>query len=808
MIHDKSPSADASILEGLNEAQLEAVIYTGGPLLVVAGAGSGKTRALTHRIAYLMQARGLSPHKILAITFTNKAAEEMKSRVRALVGLDASKMWVSTFHSACLRILRKECEYIGYPPQFTIYDKADTARLCRYVLKDLGIDIKRVTPRKTQASISALKNNGTTAKEYSEMASNSFEQRLAEVFVEYQRRLVAASAMDFDDILQCTVELFRNHDAILDWWRNRFQHVFVDEYQDTNTVQNRLVIQLTADHGQITAVGDSDQSIYRFRGADVRNILEFEAAFPNVHTVVLEQNYRSTQNILNAANALIANNSSSKTKNLWSDLGEGQPISVYRATDERDEVRFVVEDMIRRHEFDRIAWEEMAVLYRTNAQSRILEEQLVREGIPYLLVRGTSFYERREIRDAVAYLKAAANPADEVSVKRVLNTPKRGVGQASIGKVEAYAADQGITFFDALTRCQYAGVKGRAAAGIRQFYKLIRSANQQNDPPHVILDSLLESSGYLLGLRNEATIEAEGRIENLEELLNVASEHDTVEGFLERIALAADTDALPSYSDHSIEQGEQHRTHHTARSQAPDLQHATQHELQHTSSHNPQNNLPAEPKVSLMTLHAAKGLEYPVVYLVGMEDGILPGYRSFAEPEQMQEERRLAYVGITRAMRLLTVTYARCRQLYGSTQFNQPSRFLAEIPDDLIVYIDKWYRQVTSDRQTTDDCPTDIRSGLHAVDRPGQLAERIRAARRAKTAGVGYGYSPSSGFQRQPRAGLMKLRVGDDVRHEHWGEGVVMSVSGSGNSAEAVIRFLSEGEKRLLLSFAPLERIR
>ena len=743
-----------SVLAGLNPAQHEAVTHVGGPLLVVAGAGSGKTRVLTHRIAHLIDHHGLSPFEILAITFTNKAAGEMKNRVCSLVGPVAERMWVSTFHSACARILRIEADAVGYPPSFTIYDQSDAVRLCRYVLRDLDIDPKRFPPRTVHAAISAVKNDDVTAGEYAESASGPYEERVAAVFTEYQRRLESAGAMDFDDLLQRTVRLMRSRGDVLDKWRKRFNQVLVDEYQDTNGVQNALVILLAAQSGQVTAVGDSDQSIYAFRGADVRNFLEFEEAFPDVRIVVLEQNYRSTQNILDAANAVIANNASRTPKHLWTDRGSGPRIIRYHADDEHDEARYVVGEMARRHGLGKADWDEMAVFYRTNAQSRTVEEVLVRDGVPYTVVGGTRFYDRREVRDAVAYLKVVANPGDEVSVKRVLNTPKRGVGAVSVTRIDAYAAAEGITFFEALRHHRAAGVSGRASVGIEQFCDLIDSAVGMCDGPGDALSELLERSGYLEELRNEDSIEADGRLENLSELAGAAGEHDTLDGFLEEIALVADTDDLADAGSAST--------------------------------------------VALMTLHAAKGLEYPEVYLIGMEDGVLPHIRSLGEPEQMEEERRLAYVGITRAMRRLTVTHAVRRQIFGMTHHNPPSCFLGDLPEDLV----KDIAGSRTSRGVGSRTSRGVGGGGRGVGGGGRGLERI-----GDRGGAGSGAASASRSRPSPSgADRLGLRVGDDVRHAQWGEGVVLAVSGSGSSAEAVVRFPSQGEKRLLLSWAPLER--
>ena len=736
--------ADSVILEGLNPAQYEAVTHVGGPLLVVAGAGSGKTRVLTHRIAHLIEHHGLSPFEILAITFTNKAAGEMRHRVGELVGPVAESMWVSTFHAACVRILRYDAECIDYPKRFTIYDQGDAVRLCGYVLRDLNIDLKKFPPRSVHAAISAAKNDNITAAVYAERASNIFERRIAEVFGLYQRRLQSAGAMDFDDLLQRTVELFRGQPDVLARWRQRFAHVLVDEYQDTNPVQNELVIQLAAESRQVTAVGDADQSIYAFRGADIRNILEFERAFDDVRIVLLEQNYRSTQTILDAANAVIVNNTGRKPKDLWTDRGSGPGIVRYHADDEIDEARYVVSEMVRRHDDEQMRWDEMAVFYRTNAQSRAVEEQLVRAGVPYTLVGGTRFYDRLEVRDAMAYLKAVTNPGDEVSVKRALGTPKRGVGATSVAKLDALAAERGITFFDALRSCGEAGVTGRSAAGVGQFIELIEGAAALGAPPAAVLTEVLERTGYLDELRAEKSVEADGRLENLAELVGSARDFDTVEDFLEEVALVADTDDLDD----------------------------------------------SESAVTLMTLHSAKGLEYPDVYMIGLEDGVFPHIRSLGEPHELEEERRLAYVGITRAMRRLTLVHAWSRLLYGSRQYNPPSRFLKEIPAELVQTQDG-ARMLRSRYRSRSDTE-------RTLDR--RSANRDEIVERAVESGRRPAPSPSG-------AEGLGLRVGDDVRHAKWGEGVIVDITGSGDDAEASVRFPGEGEKRLLLSWAPLQKI-
>ena len=633
----KGPSPFA---EGLNPDQLDAVAHESGPLLVIAGAGSGKTRVLTHRIAHLIH-NGVHPSKILAITFTNKAAAEMRERVGALVGPVVKTMWVSTFHSACVRILRANADALGYPRQFSIYDAADTNRLTSYVIRDLGLDPKRFTPRGVHAIISLWKNELIDPDEAQRRAQNIFDRKHADVYAEYQARLLKAGAMDFDDLLTNTVKLFREHGDVLEHYRQRFEHILVDEYQDTNQAQNELVLLLADGHRNVCVVGDTDQSVYRFRGADFRNILEFEEAFPDVTTVILDQNYRSTQTILDAANAVIDNNVERKPKSLWTDSGMGERIVRYHAEDEGDEATWVAGTARQLHADDATNFREMAVLYRTNAQSRVVEEAFMRLGVPYKVVGGTRFYDRREIKDAMAYLRAVINPADEVSVKRVLNVPKRGIGDASVAKIDAFAATEAIAFADALRRADEAGITGPAVRGIGSFVDLLDTmATVVADPdqgPGDVLQAALDGSGYLAELEAEDTIEAHTRLENLGELVGSAREFTVMEEFLEQVALVADTDDLPD--------GE------------------------------------VEDQVVLMTLHSAKGLEFPVVFLVGCEEGIFPHIRALTEPVEMEEERRLAYVGITRAMRRLYMSHAWSRQLFGSTQYNPPSRFFDEIPD-------------------------------------------------------------------------------------------------------------------------------
>ncbi|HKE76535.1 MAG TPA: DNA helicase PcrA [Acidimicrobiales bacterium] len=758
-----------TLLDGLNPVQSDAVTHADGPLLVVAGAGSGKTRVLTHRIAHLIRDEGVSPFEILAITFTNKAADEMKSRVAALVGPVAEKMWVSTFHSACVRILRRDADQLGFPRQFTIYDQADAVRLTGYVIRDLGLDTKRFPPRSVHATISAAKNDGIDVEAYAQRAGNLFERKIADVFREYQDRLRRAGSMDFDDLLTQALRLMREHPAVLEHYQRRFKHILVDEYQDTNRVQNELVLLLAADHRNVCVVGDQDQSIYAFRGADMRNIVEFEDAFPDTTVVLLEQNYRSTQTILDAANAVIANNVGRKPKELWTDHGAGDPIVRYHADDEVDEAGWITREIARLHDTgevegiggEALRWGDIAVFYRTNAQSRVLEEQLMRADIPYKVVGGTRFYDRREIKDAVAYLRAVVNPVDEVSLKRIINEPKRGVGDTSIGKVDAYATAHNISFIEALRRSEDAGVTGKAARGIEQFLGLLDDvADLAMGGPGPLLQQLLERSGYLDQLETERTIESEGRLENLAELVGAAEEVETVDEFLEQISLVSDTDSLDD----------------------------------DTTS------------VVLMTLHSAKGLEFPVVFLIGLEDGVFPHLRSLTEPDQLEEERRLAYVGITRARRRLYLTHAWSRTLFGGTQYNPPSRFLDEIPSGLVRDVEGHRRASRSGRVfgsggwRSGDGSRGYGSGSGADGTGGavrvaagrdRIVERALASRKPARSG----------------AEALGLRIGDDVRHNVFGEGVIIDMSGSGDKTEALVRFRDAGEKRLLLSWAPLEKV-
>lgn len=759
--------------DGLNPDQLDAVVHMDGPLLIVAGAGSGKTRVLTHRIANLIREHDVSPMHILAITFTNKAAQEMRERVGHLVGPVAQKMWVSTFHSACVRILRRDAGRLGYPSNFTIYDQADAERLTSYVIRDLSLDAKKFTARGVHAAISKAKNDLIFPPEYAERVTSIFERKIADIYTEYQARLQKAGAMDFDDLLTNTVRLFRGHPEALQSYQERFQHILVDEYQDTNKAQNEIVLLLGADSHAVTAVGDSDQSIYKFRGADFTNILDFENAFPDVTTILLEQNYRSSQTILDAANAVIEQNISRKPKSLWTDAGHGEKIVRYHADDEGDESRWISHTIDQMHDTGDFRWGDIAVFYRTNAQSRVLEEGLMRSGIPYKVVGGTRFYDRREIKDALAYLKVAVNPADEVSIKRVLNSPKRGIGDTTVERVDAWANAHGVTFLEALRHADQAGVRGPAQRGIRGFVNLVDvlTATAVGGPGDV-LQTALENSGYLAELEAENTVESAGRLENLSELVGNAGEFETIAEFLEQVALVADTDQIDGADDS---------------------------------------------RVLMMTLHSAKGLEFPVVFLAGCEEGIFPHIRSLTEPDEMEEERRLAYVGITRAMKRLFVSHAWSRMLFGSTQYNPPSRFLDEIPVELIENVGKRGRRSGrasqrrsfgsdsgSRRDGWDEPKSTPRKSFGSFD-PDEEDQAANAHRErvveAAIRGSLNAVDTTTGAEK------MGLRVGDDVKHVKFGEGVILLLRGEGDKAEATVRFREVGNKTLLLAWSPLEKL-
>src|SRR4051794_36936434 len=708
-------------LADLNPAQREAVLHTEGPVLVVAGAGSGKTRVLTRRIAHLLGAVGVKPPEILAITFTNKAAGEMRERVGDLVGPPARAAWVMTFHSACGRILRREAQRLGYRSNFTIYDQADQIRLVKRCLEELERDPKRFTPRGIHSQISNAKNTLVGPADYTERVASFYDQTVAEVYDLYQKRLFASNAVDFDDMLFLTVDVLERFPEARGKWQEAFRYVLVDEYQDTNHAQYRLLQLLAEKHRNVFAVGDPDQSIYAFRGADIRNVLEFEHDFAGAYTIALEQNYRSTQNILDAANGVIRHNRERKEKNLWSELGEGEPVRVVEVEDEHAEARYVAAEIALLVE-EGFSGSEVAVFYRTNAQSRVLEDVLVRQGIAYQVIGGPRVYERAEIKDLIAYLQVIDNPFDLISLLRIANRPQRGGGDATLSRLQAYADGGGGSLFEALAYPEEAGVATASAknvAALRALLVQLQGTAQDMTVPDLI-EAVLERSGYAEALTAERTIEAQGRMENLQELVGVGREYQqqaqepSLSGFLQEISLYSDQDAI---------RGEQSL-------------------------------------VTLMTLHNAKGLEFKAVFMIGMEEGIFPHVRSIEE-QGVEEERRLAYVGMTRAQERLVLTHASSRNLWGSRAFNLPSRFLDELPGD-----------------------------------GGVVQERLRP-----TSWSNYGARRET----PPREDVPSLSAGDSVRHQSLGEGVVLRVEQGG---VVTVRFASDGaERRLMLEYAPLEKI-
>ncbi|MCP3977687.1 MAG: DNA helicase PcrA [bacterium] len=724
---------DSQLLEGLNPAQREAVAATDGPVLVVAGAGSGKTRVLTRRVAHLIEDHGVSPFAILAITFTNKAAAEMKERVGALVGGVVRDMWVSTFHSSCSRILRREAHRLGYRSSFSIYDQADSLRLVTLCVKDLDLDPKRFPPRNIRAAISAAKNELIDFETFAHNDAGFYHEKVADVYRLYQQRLVEASAMDFDDMLMTTVELLQAFPDVLGHYQQRFQYVLVDEYQDTNHAQYMLVRLLTDQHHNLCVVGDSDQSIYRFRGADIRNINEFEKDFPDARIIMLEQNYRSTQTILEAANAVISNNTGRAPKRLWTDFGQGDPISTYEAEDEHDEAAYIAEEVGALEKAGR-RLSDMAVFYRTNAQSRVVEELFVKYAIPYQVVGGLKYYDRREVKDALAYLKALVNPDDVISLKRIINTPKRAIGDTSVAYVDRFVEDNGISLLDGLRQAdENDRLSSRAQKAIGEFVGLYdHLLEAAKAGPSAALTAVLDMSGYMDWVRAERTIEAMGREENLKELLSAAADFEETGPVSIGIADWAEMDGMARLNAF----------------------------LESISLVTDMDNYEDSELVTLMTLHNAKGLEFPVVFIGGLEDGVFPHMRSLGDPAELEEERRLAYVGITRAMEKLYLTRAWSRNLWGGNNFNPPSRFLREIPEHLVN---------TATRQ-----------------KRSRLELAIGSSQRVESADIGRG---------------------DKVRHAHWGDGVVEDITGEGDRAEAFVAFSDHGKKRLLLAWAPLEKV-
>jgi ATP-dependent DNA helicase UvrD/PcrA len=748
-------TAADSLLDGLNPQQRAAVVHEGGPLLIVAGAGSGKTRVLTYRIAYLLAERGVAPGQILAITFTNKAAGEMAGRAAALTGSRARAMWLLTFHSACVRILRREAARFGYPSSFSIYDQADSQRLMALVCRELDLDAKYHPPKAMAAQVSNLKNELVDYETLAGQASGYRQKALAEAYAEYQRRLIAAGAMDFDDLIMVTVHLLQAFPEVAAAYRRKFRHILVDEYQDTNHAQYVLVRELAGRHGaggsdggagiagpdgeaippaELCVVGDADQSIYAFRGATIRNIEEFERDFAGATVIMLEQNYRSTQNILAAANAVVSRNPGRVPKNLWSEAGDGPPITGYVADSEHDEAAFVAEEVDRLADEGEASPGQVAVFYRTNAQSRVFEEVFIRAGLPYKVVGGVRFYERREIRDLLAYLRLIANPGDEVSLRRVLNVPKRGIGDRTQEYVAGFAARQKISFAAALAKpAEVPELAARSVKAIAAFNDLITGLRALADgPAGDLAEAVLDRTGYVAELQDSTDLQDESRIENLTELVSVAREFDsqspdgTLIDFLEQVSLVADADQIPEGEDHGG-------------------------------------------LVTLMTLHTAKGLEFPVVFLTGLEENVFPHERSSGDERELAEERRLAYVGITRAQRRLYLTRAVARAWFGRPAYHKQSRFLSEVPSELI----EWRRDAAAAAPPTSE----------------------RLARRPGVHALGNRPVPS-------------LAPGDRVTHDSYGLGRVLSVEGRGDDPEAKIDFGGDyGIKHLVLRYAPIEKL-
>ena len=732
------------LLTQLNKEQREAVKHTEGPLLVMAGAGSGKTRVLTYRIAYLIQEKFVSPHNILAITFTNKAAREMKQRVHALVGQGSERMLVSTFHSMCVRILRRHIDRIGYDSNFTIIDQTDQVSVMRQVLKDLNIDPKSYHPRAMLAQISTAKNELKTPKQYAEKAHGFYEKQISDIYTAYQKMLSKNEALDFDDLIMQTVVLFKRVPDILTYYQNRFQYIHVDEYQDTNYAQYYLVNQLAKRYKNLCVVGDSDQSIYRWRGADIKNILSFEQDYEHAKVILLEQNYRSTKTILEAANAVIEKNTSRKPKKLWTENDEGEKITYYKGNTERYEALYVVEQIHDLLNDKGYAPSDIAVLYRTNAQSRAIEEALVKSATDYQIVGGTKFYDRKEIKDMIAYLRLLTNPNDDMSFERIVNEPKRGIGATSVERLRAYAMMHDISFSEAVKEVDFTGVTKRAANALANFGEMIESLAKQQEflSATEMVEQVLEQTGYEKMLLEERTLEAQSRLENLEEFKSVTQEFEknnaentSLVHFLTELALIADIDSVD------------------------------------------EEDPEAEKKVTLMTLHAAKGLEFPVVFLIGMEENVFPHSRSMTDEIEMEEERRLAYVGITRAEQKLYLTHAAMRTLYGKTNYHTMSRFITEIPEQ---YIDGLKESAQPRSMTFDE-------GINA-DVPKRKSRRIST-------------------KRESGAEQMAWQAGDKAKHKMWGVGTVVKTSGQGDDLELDIAFPAPtGIKRLLAKFAPITK--
>ncbi|WP_347861441.1 DNA helicase PcrA [Salimicrobium sp. PL1-032A] len=729
-----------ALLKGMNEPQQKAVAHTEGPLLVMAGAGSGKTRVLTHRIAYLIQEKGVNPWNILAITFTNKAAREMKERVQVLVGPGVESIWMSTFHSMCVRILRRDIDRIGMDRNFSILDASDQLTVIKQVLKDLELDPKNWNPRSMLGAISNAKNELLAPEEFEKNAAGYREEQVAAIYKGYQKKLSKNQSLDFDDLIMKTLVLFEKMPEVLEYYQRRFQYIHVDEYQDTNHAQYLLVQKLADKFKNLCVVGDSDQSIYRWRGADITNILSFEENYPDATTILLEQNYRSTEVILDAANHVIDNNSGRKPKRLWTDNYGGEKIHYHEAGTEREESFFIadkIESLITDGDF---GYDDVAILYRTNAQSRTIEETFMKANIPYQMIGGTKFYDRKEIKDLLAYLRLISNPNDDLSFERVVNEPKRGIGKTSIEKMQAYAAAHDISLFDTAAEIDFVGVSAKAAKAIIQFRKMIDNWTKQQEflSAKDLVEEVLETTGYEEMLRNDKTLEAQSRLENIEEFKSVTmnfeqeSEDKSLVAFLTDLALVADIDKVDEEENDTA--------------------------------------------VTMMTLHSAKGLEFPVVFLIGLEENIFPHSRSIMDEEEMEEERRLAYVGITRAEKKLFMTNAKMRTLFGKTNMNPVSRFIGEIPEEFL-----------EGKAETEPLPFAKKKTIEP-DRP------VQKRRAKKTTGASGAESES-------------WQPGDKAVHRKWGEGTVVKVQGEGKDTELDIAFPApEGVKRVLARFAPITK--
>ncbi|BEV38724.1 DNA helicase PcrA [Bacillus stercoris] len=731
------------LLSGLNPVQQEAVKTTDGPLLLMAGAGSGKTRVLTHRIAYLMAEKHVAPWNILAITFTNKAAREMKERVESILGPGADDIWISTFHSMCVRILRRDIDRIGINRNFSILDTADQLSVIKGILKERNLDPKKFDPRSILGTISSAKNELTEPEEFSKVAGGYYDQVVSDVYADYQKKLLKNQSLDFDDLIMTTIKLFDRVPEVLEFYQRKFQYIHVDEYQDTNRAQYMLVKQLAERFQNLCVVGDSDQSIYRWRGADITNILSFEKDYPNASVILLEQNYRSTKRILRAANEVIKNNSNRKPKNLWTENDEGIKISYYRGDNEFGEGQFVAGKIHQLHSSGKRKLSDIAILYRTNAQSRVIEETLLKAGLNYNIVGGTKFYDRKEIKDILAYLRLVSNPDDDISFTRIVNVPKRGVGATSLEKIASYAAINGLSFFQAIQQVDFIGVSAKAANALDSFRQMIENLTNMQDYLSIteLTEEILDKTEYREMLKAEKSIEAQSRLENIDEFLSVTknfeqkSEDKTLVAFLTDLALIADIDQLDQKEEESG----------------------------------------GKDAITLMTLHAAKGLEFPVVFLMGLEEGVFPHSRSLMEEAEMEEERRLAYVGITRAEQELYLTNAKMRTLFGRTNMNPESRFIAEIPDDLL-------ENLNEKKGTRAPSARKMQPRRGPVSRPVSYA--------SKTGGD-----------------TLNWAVGDKAGHKKWGTGTVVSVKGEGEGTELDIAFPSPvGVKRLLAAFAPIEK--